>query len=157
MQVRVTRDFGSLVDLIDLSAEDMRDVGDLLVRRIRTRTEAGQSVDGASFAPYSAGYAAKKTAALGHSRVDLTVSGRMLNDMQVTAATPLSAEITFISQGGGAAGGTFIQNSRSLGAADKAIYNDPTRHFFGVSDEDEKAITDAVSEALDQRLKAGTL
>ncbi len=141
-----------LGDLVQLTAEDMRDVGDLLVRRIRTRTEAGQDVNGAAFAGYSEGYAKQKRGALGHSRVDLTVSGRMLNDMQVTSVTKDSATITFISQGAGASGGTFIQRSRSMGAADKAGYNDPSRHFFGASDEDEAAITHAVLQMLEQRL-----
>jgi hypothetical protein len=145
----------NLGDLVQLTAEDMRDVGDLLVRRIRTRTEAGQDVNGASFAPYSPGYEAQKRGALGHARVDLTVSGRMLNDMQVTSTTKDSATISFISQGGGASGGTFIQRSRSLGAADKAIYNDPTRHFFAASDEDERVIADAVKALIEARFSQG--
>ncbi len=40
-----------------------------------------------------------------------------------------------------------------MGAADKAIYNDPSRHFFGASEEDEAAVTAALQEMLDQ-LKA---
>lgn len=150
-----TSGFGNLSELVQLTEQDMRDVGDLLVRRIRTRTEGGQDVNGASFAPYSPGYAKQKRGALGHSRVDLTVSGRMLNDMQVTSTTKDSATIAFISQGGGASGGTFIQRSRSLGAADKAIYNDPTRHFFGASDEDEDVITAAVRTLIEARLSHG--
>lgn len=137
---------------VDLTEHDLRDVGDLLVRRIRTRTESGVDVQGSAFRDYSPGYAKQKRDALGHARVDLTVSGRMLNDMQVTEATTRSATISFISQGGGAAGGTFIQRSRALGAADKAAYNDPTRHFFGVSAEDEAEITAALDHALQARL-----
>lgn len=150
VNVRVSRDFGPLD--IELTEQDMRDVGDLLVRRIRTRTEAGLDVKGASFKDYSPGYAEQKRAALGHARVDLTVSGRMLNDMQVTAASKNSVSISFISQGGGASGGTFIQRSRSLGAADKAAFNDPSRHFFGASSEDERAIVEALEAALTRRL-----
>lgn len=148
--VRVTRDFGPLA--IHLTEQDLREAGDLLVRRIRTRTEAGQDVHGAGFRNYSPGYAAAKQEALGHARVDLTVSGRMLNDMQVTDVTPTTATITFVSQGGGAAGGTFIQRSRSLGAADKAAFNNPSREFFGASDEDETAIADGLERLLEARL-----
>jgi hypothetical protein len=148
--VRITRDFGELK--IGLTERDMRDVGEFLVRRIRSRTEAGTDVNGAGFAPYSPGYAELKRAELGHSRVDLTVSGRMLNDMQVTGATKDSCTISFISQGGGAAGRqTFIQRSRALGAADKAIYNNPTREFFGANEADEKAVADALEQVLAAR------
>jgi len=136
---------------IELTEQDMRDVGDFLVRRIRTRTESGISVEGSGFRPYSPEYAAQKRAALGHSRVDLTVSGRMLNDMQVTSTTKNTATISFISQGGGASGGTFIQRSASLGAADKAGFNNDTRHFFDASDEDEELIVQLLDERLTER------
>lgn len=151
VRVSVSRDFATLG--IELTEDDMRDVGDLLVRRIRTRTEAGIDVNGAGFRAYSPGYAAAKKAALGHGRVDLTVSGRMLNDMQVTSVTNKTASITFISQGGGASGGTFIQRSASMGAADKALFNNDSRHFFDASEEDEQAIVEALDKALTERLE----
>jgi hypothetical protein len=149
-QVRVSRDFQ--LAGIELTEADMRDVGDLLVRRIRTRTENGVDVNGASFAPYSPGYAAAKRGALGHSRVDLTVSGRMLNDMQVTSSTKSTVTVSFVSQGGSSVGGTFIQKSRGLGAADKAAFNNPSREFFSASEEDEQAIVLALDRALTARL-----
>ncbi len=139
-----------------LTEQDMRDVGALAVRMIRTRTEAGTDVNGASFRAYSAGYEKQKREALGHARVDLTVSGRMLNDMQVTEASKNSVSITFISQGGGSSGGTFIQRSRSMGAADKAAFNDPSRHFFGLNAENEAAIVAALDEALTRRINEGS-
>ena len=149
VSIRVSRDFGPL-ELI-LTEDDMRDVGDLLLRRIRTRTEAGQDVSGSAFDDYSPGYAQRKREALGHARVDLTVSGRMLNDFQVTSVTNRSATLSFISQGGSSVGGTFIQRSRAMGAADKAAYNNPTREFVGASEEDEQAIVDALEKALTAR------
>lgn len=149
-QVRVSRDF--VLAGIELTEQDMRDVGDLLVRRIRTRTENGIDVNGAAFKPYSPGYAAAKRGALGHSRVDLTVSGRMLNDMQATTATNKTVTVSFISQGGSSVGGTFIQRSRGLGAADKAAFNNPSREFFAASEEDEQAIARALEAALTERL-----
>ena len=148
--VRVSRDFGTLE--LGLTERDMRDVGDLLVRRIRTRTESGLDARGGAFRSYSPGYERQKREALGHARVDLTVSGRMLNDMQVTSATNESATISFISQGGGSSGGTFIQRSRAMGAADKAAFNNPTREFFDVSGADEQAVVDALERVLQQRL-----
>jgi hypothetical protein len=147
--VRVSKDFGPLT--LELTEQDMRDAGDLLVRRIRTRTEGGTDVRGAAFRDYSPGYEAAKRAALGHARVDLTVSGRMLNDMQVTSVTNKTATISFVSQGGGSVGGTFIQRSRAMGAADKAGYNNPTREFFGASEEDEQAVVDALDRVLQAR------
>lgn len=147
--LKITKDFGDLA--VKLTAQDMRDVGDLLVRRIRTRTEGGRGVNGASFPGYSPEYAERKRHALGHTRVDLTVSGRMLNDMQVTEATANTCSISFVSSGGGGGGGTFIQRSRSLGALDKAQYNNPSREFFGVSEQDETAVVEALDRVLQQR------
>jgi phage gpG-like protein len=147
--IKVTRDFGPLE--LTLTAEDMRDVGDFAVRRIRTRTESGKDVRGSAFKDYSPDYAAAKREALGHSRVDLTVSGRMLNDMQVTSVTNKTATISFVSQGGGNSGGTFIQRSRAMGAADKAAFNNPSREFFGVSSEDEAAIVASLERVLSER------
>jgi len=149
VSIKVSKDFGPLT--INLTAQDMREVGDLLVQRIRTRTEAGVDVHGAGFRAYSQEYAAEKSKALGHARVDLTVSGRMLNDMQVTAATATTAEISFISSGGGGGGGTFIQRSRSLGALDKAEFNNPSREFFAVSEADEDAVVSALERVLQAR------
>jgi hypothetical protein len=149
VRIRLSRNFGPLN--LALTSEDMREVGDLLVRRIRTRTEGGKDVHGAPFAEYSPGYAAQKMEALGHARVDLTVSGRMLNDMHVTATTPTTATISFVSQGGGSSGGTFIQRSRSMGAADKAQYNNPSREFFGASEEDEQAVASGLERLLQAR------
>jgi phage gpG-like protein len=148
--VRVSRDFGPIS--LALTQEDMREVGDLFVRRIRTRTEGGRDVNGSPFRDYSPGYAEAKLAALGHSRVDLTVSGRMLNDMQVTSTTNTTATISFVSQGGSGSG-TFIQRSRGMGAADKAAFNNPTREFFAASDEDERAVADALERMLEARFK----
>jgi phage gpG-like protein len=148
--VTVTRNFSPITEFI--TEADMREAGDMLLRRIRTRTENGLDVNGAAFAPYSDGYAAQKSEELGHSRVDLTVSGRMLNDMHVTATTNRTATISFVSQGGGSSGGTFIQRSRSMGAADKAAFNNPKREFFAASDEDEQAIADGLEKLLTKRL-----
>jgi hypothetical protein len=135
-----------------LTEQDMREAGEMLLRLVRTRTENGKDVNGAAFAPYSEGYAALKSAELGHSRVDLAVSGRMLNDFHVTATTNRTATLSFVSQGGGNSGGTFIQRSRSLGAADKAAFNNPTREFIGASDEDAQAVADGLEKLLTKRL-----
>jgi len=147
----------------------MREVGLLARDRIRRRTQAGISVSGAPFTPLSAGYAQQKQKHLGTSRADLTVSGRMLNDMQVVDTTERTATIGFISGGSRSrtarriarglrqASGrsmTFIQRSREMGAADKAFYHQEggrmLRPFFDLNDEDERAITAAVERYLDR-------
>jgi phage gpG-like protein len=134
--------------------ELMRELGSLAVSRIRRRTESGRGVDGTSFRPLSQGYAKQKQEALGHSRADLTVSGRMLNDMQPTEVTERSVSIGFVSTGSGVSGGTFIQRSRSVGAADKAFYHQEggrvVRPFFGLSSDDETALEQAVERYLEK-------
>lgn len=150
--MKVTIIGAPLAQLPLLSEELMRDIGDLALRRIRTRTENQTAVDGSPFQPLSPDYAALKQRELGHQRADLQVSGRMLNDMSVVAATQTSVTLGFRSQGGGGGGGTFIQRSRALGAADKAFFHNEggrvLRPFFELNDEDEAAIAEAVDRHL---------
>lgn len=157
MSVTVTRDFGDLRELLPGGDSLMREIGDFAVSRIRTRTEQGVDAHGTPFVPLSDGYAKQKQKALGHSRADLTVSGRMLNDMGVVAVTERSCEISFRSQGAGSAGGTFIQRSRSMGAADKAFFHVEGNHgivrdFFELSDEDEARIVEFLEHDVDRRI-----
>jgi hypothetical protein len=83
----VTRNFGAL-DKIPLTDKAiMRDVGLMARERIVRRTRQGQGTDGAPFAPYSAGYAETKGKELGRGKVNLTVSGAMLNDITILEVT----------------------------------------------------------------------
>lgn len=112
-----------LTSLAQMPKTVLQDIGDLAVSLIRRRTEQGVSVDGSAFAPLSPGYAkAKRDAGLSPT-ADLTVSGRMLNDMRATVPQPGVIELRFVSHGGRATGRTFIQRSRSVGAADKAYFH----------------------------------
>jgi hypothetical protein len=82
----------------------------------------------------------------------------MLNDMHVLATTDTSIEIGFISQGGSPGkGGTFIQRSRAVGAADKAFFHTTGNHgvirdFFGISDEDEERIVAFIDDEAARRI-----
>lgn len=59
-------------------------------------------------------------------------------------------------------GVTFIQRSRSVSPAEKAVYHElegagrshVRRRFFGMSKEDEAVITDLVERDIERRLKA---
>jgi hypothetical protein len=88
--VSVTRNFGAL-DKIPLTDKAiMRDVGLMARERIVRRTRQGQGTDNTPFQPYSEGYKKAKVGELGGGRVNLTVSGAMLNDItliEVTADT----------------------------------------------------------------------
>lgn len=160
MSVTVTRDFGDLRELLPGGESLMQEIGDFAVQQIRTRTESGVDHHGIAFVPLSAAYAKQKQKAVGHSRADLTVSGRMLNDMGVVAVTERSCEISFRSQGGGGGrGGTFIQRSRAMGAADKAFFHVEGNHgivrdFFDLSEEDEARILDFIETDVERRLDA---
>jgi hypothetical protein len=153
MSIKITRNFGDLRTVLPEGQGIMREIGDLIIRHIRTDTEAETDYKGHKWPALSAQYAEQKRAALGHTRADLTVSGRMLNDMQVVAVTDTSVEISFISQGGGGGGGTFIQRSRSLGAADKANFHvNSGRDFFGVSQTAEQHAVDFLENELQKNL-----
>src|SRR5262245_40695921 len=78
----------------------MKEIGLLALRLIRTRTEKQTDVHGRPFRPLSAGYAAQKAAAGLPGEPDLTVSGRMLNDMAITEITDGKVSLGFLSAGG---------------------------------------------------------
>lgn len=123
----------------------MREIGTLALSMIRRRTQAGIDVAGAAFRPLSPGYAKQKQKALGSARADLSVSGGMLNGMQITASSRNRVTLGFLggTVGGGsqANGGTFIQRSRSVPAGDKATFHHVEgagrsrvkRKFFGLT------------------------
>lgn len=157
MSVTVTRSFGDLRELVPSGPTLMQEIGDFATRQIRQRTEQGRDYAGGSFVPLSRGYAKQKQKALGNTRADLTVSGRMLNDMGPVAVTDTTVEISFRSQGGGSSKGTFIQRSRSVGAADKAFFAVEGNHgvyrdFFGLSLEDEDRIVQILEADVDKRI-----
>jgi hypothetical protein len=123
----------------------MRDVGDLALSIMRRRTAAGVDVNGAAFQALSPGYAKVKAKELGNARADLTVSGGMLNDMAIVSVSKNRVTLGFVSGAIGsvvrAVGGTFIQRSRAVPAANKAQYHNITgagkshviRKFFGLN------------------------
>lgn len=93
----VTRNFGPL-DKIPLTDKAlMREVGLLVRERIYRRTTFGQQTGRAPFAPYSARYAAQKARELGSAKVNLQLSGAMLNAIQITRVTEDEVELGFTS------------------------------------------------------------
>jgi hypothetical protein len=82
MSVTVRRNFKSLTALELVTKEDMREIGLLAREQIIRRTRQGIGPDGQPFAPLSPAYAA-----------DLTVSGRMLNDITITDVTDSSVTL----------------------------------------------------------------
>jgi hypothetical protein len=95
--VTIRRNFPSLVALELVTASDIREIGLLAREIIITRTRQGIGPDGQAFAPLSPGYAAIKMRELGTSSPDLTVSGRMLNDITITDVTDTSVTLGWTS------------------------------------------------------------
>ena len=160
---------GKRFDEIPLSGKElMKEIGLLAERLIRTRTEQMTDVHGAPFEPLSAAYAEQKAAAGLPAQPDLTVSGRMLNDMGITEVADRSVTIGFASAGGVAprfgrqkgrtGASTFIQRSRAVGAADKAFFHTETgagrtqvkREFFGLSSDDEEQLEGALDRFIER-------
>lgn len=160
VRVRIPQFPDPLVD-----SATMREVGDLAVRMIVTRTRSGKDVTGAAFQPYTPGYAERR-AKEGHpaSPVNLTVSGRMLNDLAVMKTGPGRVTLGFRSSGGGGTRGkglTLIQRSRSVGAEDKARAHDidgvgaarTKRRFMGLTDGELGTIRERVARYLSELAK----
>lgn len=75
----------------------MREVGEMAIRLIQARTRQGRDADGQAFAPYSPKYAKRKAKETGTSgTVNLTLSGDVLNDLQVIEATKTSVLIGWV-------------------------------------------------------------
>lgn len=137
----------------------MREVGDLAIRMIRTRTQAGKDVDDRPFQPYTPAYAERKGKEGLGTTPNLTVSGRMLNDMAVVDVGLGRVSIGFRASGGNAAKGkglTLIQRSRSVGAEDKARYHDvlgagkrrTLRKFLGLTTGEQATVRERVAKHL---------
>lgn len=72
----------------------MREVGLLAIEIIRTRTRKGLDATGQAFEPYSPEYARQKTKETGASSTpNLTLSGDLLNTLQITEVTDTSVTI----------------------------------------------------------------
>lgn len=143
----------SKIKLVDQKL--MTEVGDFALTLIRRRTAAGKDVNGAPFKELSPGYAKQKQKELGNSRADLTVSGRMVNEMGRIGVTEKSVSLGWTGGGTGSSGGrggTFIQRSRAVAGADKALFHNVTgagksqvkRKFFGLSTEERTLVRDRV-------------
>lgn len=92
-QISLSRNFPSLADLVLVTKADMREIGLLARERIVRRTRQGLAADGAPFEPYSPDYALQKAAALGIARVNLEVSGNMLNHLTIVDLTDTSVTL----------------------------------------------------------------
>lgn len=75
----------------------MREIGLLARERIIRRTQGGKDESGAPFQPYSPAYAARKSAELGGSTVNLTVSGGMLRTLQIVDVSDTKVTLGWVS------------------------------------------------------------
>jgi hypothetical protein len=94
MGVTVRRNFAPLPLVELLTRSDWEAAGRLVRESLIRRTQQGRDAQGAAFTPYSAGYAKRKAEELGAGPVDLTVSGGMLNGIEITA-TDKSVTLSF--------------------------------------------------------------
>jgi len=95
MGIVVRKSFVRLADAAITTKADMQAVGRLVIERIVERTQRGVDAGGQAFRGYSRGYATRKREAGGTSRVDLRVSGEMLNALDITDVTERSVSIGF--------------------------------------------------------------
>ncbi len=77
--------------------EVMHEIGLAAREAILRRTARGIDKDGTAFEPYSEGYAKRKADELGTTDVNLQVSGRMLNDLQIVEETEDTVTLGFSS------------------------------------------------------------
>lgn len=108
---------------------DINKLYTLLKERIIKRTKSGYDVQNQPFKPYSKQYAKKKKS----NKVDLTLTGQMLNSLQINA-DGLSVQSGF--------------------ARDKQVYNAKNdRYFFDVTDQDRIVLQNEVYKQTQQYIK----
>lgn len=92
MSVTIRRNFGPLARDVKFSDRAlMREIGLLARERIIRRTLSGKDEGGKAFHPYSPGYRAAK----GSSKVNLQVSGQMLQAITIVAVDEDSVTLGF--------------------------------------------------------------
>jgi len=75
----------------------MREVGQMAVRAIQSRTRQGRDSSGQAFQPYAPAYAKRKAeAGVSSGAVDLTVSGDMLNALQIVEVTDTTVTLGWL-------------------------------------------------------------
>ncbi len=97
MPVTVRVNFAPLADFPISTKEIMREVGLLARERVLRRTASGIDQFDHAFAPYSPGYALQKAKEVGSARVNLQLSGAMLNAIAITEVTEDSVTLGFTS------------------------------------------------------------
>jgi len=97
MGVSVERNIPNLETVKLTDRELMREIGLLAREAIVRRTISGRDSKGAAFQPYSPGYSERKAKeGLGGGKVNLQVSGAMLNDLQVVEVTDTSVTLGWV-------------------------------------------------------------
>lgn len=145
----------------------LTEIGDFALSLIRRRTIAGKDKNDQALQELSPAYAKQKQKELGSARADLTVSGRMLNEMARLEQDDNSVTIGFagggVSAAGGGGGATLIQRSRAVPGADKAFFHNVTgagkshvkREFFGLTDGERNTIRDRVQAHITRQVSGG--
>jgi hypothetical protein len=94
MPITLTQSFPKLSSVKMTDEALMREIGLQAIRAIQARTRQGRDSSGRAFAPYSPGYAKAKAKAVGGSMTpNLTLSGDMLNALQIVEVTPTSVTL----------------------------------------------------------------
>lgn len=95
MGVTISRTIPDLGRLSLIGRAELREAGLLAIEKIRRRTIAGKDASGQPFRAYSPKYRERKAKELGGGEVNLTVSGGMLNALQIVDLTDEKVTIGF--------------------------------------------------------------
>lgn len=115
----------------------MGEIGEYITQRIITRSQAGEDVDGASFAPYASSTKLFRTKT-GHQtgHVDLTMSGTMWNALTYQESKD-EVRVFFRNVSG---------KDTDVKVPTYAYFLNENREFFALSKEEENMIFDMVKD-----------
>lgn len=133
----VLKRLGNLKNLLLENERFWNEVGAFQKAKIEVRTAEGKDYEGAPFKPYSAGYKiTRQKAGRPVNRPDLNFKGHMLASMNVKVMKGPIVKLGFPAV-------------QSL----KAAYNNRTREFFRVSEQDKKKVIEMVTAETDRLIR----
>lgn len=138
MNLKINSDFGSGDPPMRSRERLYARIGQILIRRIRQRTDRGEDVRGRSFAPYSKTYERYRADRGRTTSVNLQFTGRMLGGLRIVGQTNDTLEVGLV--------GEELEKAAQLEGMRKS------RVFIGVDNADEKIIDREIDRWLDEEL-----
>lgn len=146
--------FSRLIDIFTKRSA-LEEVGNFVLFQIKERTQKGKDVSGIPFAPYSPKYKMfRKKWGYGTDKVDLTLTGGMLNAMTYEASV-LKKEVRVFFMPGTSRKARGQTKRSNVQHPAKAYFLQQKRKFFALSSRDEEKIRRIYEDSIREVFERG--